>query len=222
MKSFSKKQSIGALVILLVSALIMYTIITDSQVGANATNETGLQTDSQANEVMNTQDERNRNVKSEAENSKSNKGTGYEASDTHNDSPGDRYVYVTGAVENPGLYAIREHATVGDVIKGCGGLLPYGAVETLNMADEVSAGTHIHVPFTFTGNPEDLLRKQKVNINTATEKELDALPGIGPSTAKKIVEYRSQNGNFGAVTDIKKIKGVGDGLFKKLADKITV
>lgn len=222
MKSFSKKQKqgIGALAILLVSTLIMYTIIADSRVGANDVRDA---TGTQITGSMNSSEGAGHK---KVETGKSKQGAGtthsYGTTGKSDNVPGDNYVYVTGAVENPGLYAIREHATVGDVVKACGGLLPYGAAEALNMADEVPAGTHIHVPFNFTGNPEELLRKQKLNINTASEKELDALPGIGPSTAKKIVEYRSQNGNFNAITDIKKVKGIGDGVFKKFADKITV
>ena len=216
--SKKQKQGIGALAILLVSALVMYTIIADSKVGANAANDaTGARISGSMNGGDGT-------MIQTAGKGKSGKGKTHTYGDgnANTGAPGDNYVYVTGAVENPGLYAVREHATVGDVIKACGGLLPYGAAEALNLADEVPAGTHIHVPFNFTGNPEELLRKQKLNINTATEKELDALPGIGPTTAKKIVEYRSQNGNFGAITDLKKVIGVGDGTFKKFADKITV
>lgn len=222
MKSFSKKQKqgIGVLALLLVSTLIMYTIIADSEVGANDVRDP---TGTQITGTMNSSEGAG-HKKAKTDKSKQGTGTTHSSGDTGKsaDAPGDNYVYVTGAVENPGLYSIREHATVGDVVKACGGLLPYGAADALNMAEEVPAGTHIHVPFNFTGNPEELLRKQKLNINTASEKELDALPGIGPSTAKKIVEYRSQNGNFNAITDIKKVKGIGDGVFKKFADKITV
>lgn len=220
MKSFSKKQKqgIGVLAFLLVSTLIMYTIIADSEVGANDVRDaTGTQITGPMNPSEGSNHKKTETGKQGARTTHSSGDTGKSA-----DAPGDNYVYVTGAVENPGLYSIREHATVGDVVKACGGLLPYGAADALNMAEEVPAGTHIHVPFNFTGNPEELLRKQKLNINTASEKELDALPGIGPSTAKKIVEYRSQNGNFNAITDIKKVKGIGDGVFKKFADKITV
>lgn len=130
--------------------------------------------------------------------------------------------YITGAVVSPGLYELESSATVGDVVKFAGGLLPYADVESINMAKPVVAGDHIHVVFNFHGNPEVLLRGNKININSATAKELDSLPGIGPAMAKRIEEYRSQKGPFTSVEGIKGVKGIGDGVFKKIKDKITI
>ena len=134
----------------------------------------------------------------------------------------DIIVYVTGAIQSPGLYKLSSVSTVGDVIKGAGGALPYGDVESINLAETVTGGQHIHIKFNFHGNPESLLRNQKININTATVKELDSLPGIGPTMAKRIEEYRQSKGVFTSIEDIKYVKGIGDGLFKKIRDKITV
>ena len=61
-----------------------------------------------------------------------------------------------------------------------------------------------------------------VNINTATVEELKALPGIGPAKAQAIVDYRKENGNFKSVEDLKKVKGIGEGIFSKLKDEATV
>ena len=61
-----------------------------------------------------------------------------------------------------------------------------------------------------------------VNINTATATELEALPGIGPAKAKAIVAYRQQNGQFKTVEDLKKVKGIGEGIFSKLKDEASV
>ena len=61
-----------------------------------------------------------------------------------------------------------------------------------------------------------------VNINTATVEELKALPGIGPAKAQAIVDYRKENGNFKSVEDLKKVKGIGEGIFGKLKDEATV
>ena len=134
----------------------------------------------------------------------------------------DIIVYVTGAIQSPGLYKLSSVSTVGDVIKGAGGALPYGDVESINLAETVTGGQHIHIKFNFHGNHEALLRNQKININTASVKELDALPGIGPTMAKRIEEYRQSKGAFTSIEDIKHVKGIGDGLFKKIRDKITV
>ena len=131
-------------------------------------------------------------------------------------------VEITGAVVSPGLYEFESSATVGDVVQLAGGLLPYADVESVNMAKSVNAGDHIHIVFNFHGNPEVLLRGNKININTASAKDLDALPGIGPAMAKRIEEYRSQKGPFTSVEGIKGVKGIGDGVFKKIKDKITI
>ncbi len=61
-----------------------------------------------------------------------------------------------------------------------------------------------------------------ININTATEAELQTLSGIGPSKAKAIVQYRKQNGNFKTTADIKNVKGIGDGIFNKISAEINV
>ena len=59
-----------------------------------------------------------------------------------------------------------------------------------------------------------------VNINTAGEKELDSLPGIGPAMAKRIIEYREKEGGFQSLEDLRKVKGIGEAKFNKLKDKI--
>ncbi|MBF1757123.1 MAG: ComEA family DNA-binding protein [Veillonella tobetsuensis] len=141
---------------------------------------------------------------------------------TSNTDEKDIIVYVTGAIQSPGLYKLSSVSTVGDVIKGAGGALPYADVETINLAETVQGGQHVHIKFNFHGNPEVLLRNQKININTASVKELDALPGIGPTMAKRIEEYRQSKGAFTSIEDIKHVKGIGDGLFKKIRHRITV
>ena len=141
---------------------------------------------------------------------------------TSNTDEKDIIVYVTGAIQSPGLYKLSSVSTVGDVIKGAGGALPYADVETINLAETVQGGQHVHIKFNFHGNPAALLRNQKININTASVKELDALPGIGPTMAKRIEEYRQSKGAFTSIEDIKHVKGIGDGLFKKIRDRITV
>jgi competence protein ComEA len=64
--------------------------------------------------------------------------------------------------------------------------------------------------------------KGKVNINTASQAELEALPRVGPKVAQRIIEFRSQNGNFKKVEDIMKVKGIGEKIFQQLKDLITV
>ena len=129
--------------------------------------------------------------------------------------------YITGAVAKPGLYAIESTSSLGDLVKSAGGLVSYADTQAINLAEPVEPGSHIHIPFHYTGNPESLLRGNQININTASEKDFDALPGIGSTMAKRIIDYRNEHGNFDAIEDLKKVKGIGDGVFKKFADKVT-
>jgi competence protein ComEA len=62
----------------------------------------------------------------------------------------------------------------------------------------------------------------KININTATLAELDTLPGIGAAIAQRIIDYRSQNGDFKTIEDLKKVRGIGDALLSQIKDLITV
>ena len=62
----------------------------------------------------------------------------------------------------------------------------------------------------------------KVNINTAKQTELETLPGIGPSTAQKIIDYRTKNGKFESIEDIQNVKGIGEGKFEEIKDSICV
>ena len=159
------------------------------------------------------------------ENTEKEVDSNFELSDgkiTSNTDKKDIIVYVTGAIQSPGLYKLSSVSTVGDVIKGGGGVQPYADVEAINLAETVQGGQHVHIKFNFHGNPEALLRNQKININTASVKELDALPGIGPTMAKRIEEYRQSTGDFTSIEDIKHVKGIGDGLFKKIRHRITV
>ena len=62
----------------------------------------------------------------------------------------------------------------------------------------------------------------QINLNTASEKELQELPGIGPAMSARIIEYRETNGNFQTIEDLKKVRGIGNAKFEKLKDKVTV
>ena len=65
-------------------------------------------------------------------------------------------------------------------------------------------------------------KSNKININTATQTELETLPGIGPSTAIKIINYRKENGKFANIEDIKKVSGIGDSKYAKIKDLIKI
>ncbi len=139
-------------------------------------------------------------------------------------------VYVTGAVNRPGLVKIAEEARAADAVNACGGLLPTADSEKVNMAQRMKDGQQLRVPEKQGRNGQHESAKgekiraddERININTADEKALDTLPGIGPAMAKRIIEYRETEGAFQAIEDIKKIRGIGDAKFNKLKDKICI
>ena len=141
-------------------------------------------------------------------------------------------VYVTGAVNKPGLVKVPEGARAADAVNACGGLLPTADGEKINMAQSLKDGQQLKVPEkTGTNGKTDSGKTdkskgadsgEKVNINTADEKALDTLPGVGPAMAKRIIEYRETEGAFQSIEDIKKIRGIGEAKFAKMKDKICI
>jgi len=141
-------------------------------------------------------------------------------------------VYVTGAVNKPGLVKVPEGARAADAVNACGGLLPTADGEKINMAQSLKDGQQLKVPEkTGTNGKTDSGKTdkskgadsgEKVNINTADEKALDTLPGVGPAMAKRIIEYRESEGAFQSIEDIKKIRGIGEAKFAKMKDKICI
>lgn len=129
-------------------------------------------------------------------------------------------VYVVGAVKSPGVYEMAEKSRIYDAVKAAGDVLPYADLEAVNMADEVSDGEKIYIPL----HPDQAVAEgnRLVNINQATSSELTVLPGIGPATAEKIVQYREEHGLFQKKEDIKKVPSIGDSKFQKMADRIAL
>ena len=135
-------------------------------------------------------------------------------------------VYVTGGVNKPGLVQLPEGARAAEAVNACGGLLPTADSEKVNLAQTLKDGQQLRVPerkLDGTGARSQAKDyKGLVNINTADEKALDSLPGVGPAMAKRIIEYRETEGAFQSIEDIKKIKGIGETKFAKLKDKICI
>ena len=149
-------------------------------------------------------------------------------------------VYVTGAINKPGVVTVREGARMADAVKACGGLLPTADGEKVNMAQVLKDGQQVRVPekagaetaaAAKSGNANPAAKSSTsskaapsgtVNINTASAEELDTLPGIGPAMAQRIIEFRETEGAFTAIEDIKKVKGIGEAKFEKMKDKICI
>lgn len=144
-------------------------------------------------------------------------------------------VHVGGAVAEPGVRELEEGARVQDAVDAAGGFAEGAARDELNLARVLVDGEQIVVPSleeadATAGAVSDggggatgaSSAGGKVNLNRATAAELDALPGVGPSTAEKIVADREANGPFRTVEDLKRVSGIGDKKFADLADLVCV
>lgn len=138
-------------------------------------------------------------------------------------------VYVSGAVNNPGVVTVADGSRVADAVEQCGGMLPTADTNAVNMAQTLKDGTQIRIPeknvissAADTANSVNTGNGDMVNINQADVKALEALPGIGPAMAQRIVDYRNSNGSFQSIDDLKKVKGIGKAKFEKLKDRVTV
>jgi len=124
-------------------------------------------------------------------------------------------VYISGEVQSPGVYLLNESARVDDAIEAAGGVTPEADHSAINLAGVLRDGEQVHI---YRIGESSAL----ININTADAWLLEALPGIGPSTAEAIIEHRIANGLFKSIDGLKEVKGIGDSTLEKIADKITV
>ncbi|MEG0292268.1 MAG: helix-hairpin-helix domain-containing protein [Anaerovoracaceae bacterium] len=136
------------------------------------------------------------------------------------------FVDIGGEVNNPIVAELPPNSRVDDAIDAAGGLTKKANIENLNRAAKLIDGEKIFVPSiedkNSSGLKESNVKDNKININTGTVKELEEIPGVGPSTANKIIEYRDSNGRFENISDIKKIKGIGDKTYEKMKDIISI
>ena len=144
-------------------------------------------------------------------------------------------VHVVGAVNNPGVYTLDGHSRVVDAVKAAGGFSADANEESVNLAGFVFDSQQIKIfrtgeeitpvqtpgnlnsPSQNTGTNDGL-----VNINTAAKSELMTLPSIGDVRAEAILSYRSANGAFNSIDEIKKVSGIGDGIFNNIKHLLTI
>ena len=130
-------------------------------------------------------------------------------------------VHITGSVVSPGVYNLPEGSRVADAIDAAGGFLPIANKEDINLAALLEDGTKIIIEtrsyYDSSGGGTD-----RININTATLDQLDTLPGIGPSLAQAIIDYRREEGDFQRTDDVTKVSGIGSATYDRIKDFITV
>lgn len=147
-------------------------------------------------------------------------------------TPGARpvVVYVSGAVHSTGVYTLRDGDRVARAVEAAGGFAPEADQARINLAALLKDGQQVHVPAlgertasaSATATGAAGRPAGPININTATADELKALPGIGDSYARAIVDYRTRNGPFQRPEDIVKVRGIGPQTYQRLKDMITV
>ena len=160
-------------------------------------------------------------------------------------------VHVSGAVRNEGIVELKEgivelkeKSRIADAIEMVGGVTEDAYMKDVNLATILEDGMKIYIPTKeevekqrentndsvskdtnldiYNNSSNTRKKNNKVNINTATKEELDTLPGIGESTANKIISYREEKGNFKSIEEIKEVSGIGDSKYEQIKNLIEI
>lgn len=153
-------------------------------------------------------------------------------------------IYITGEIKKEGIYELPENSRIADAIEKAGGINEQADLTQINLAYKLQDGMRIYIPKKAELNQENNIKTEdktetiitkgdtketentqtnkKININKATQAELETLPGIGTSTAEKIIKYRTENGNFKKKEDIMNVSGIGENKYQKIKDLINV
>ena len=146
-------------------------------------------------------------------------------------------IHIDGEVAFPSIKYLETGARISDAIEASGGATSLVDFSKINLAYVLKDGQKVHVPSIY--EPIDTATvsndagenviiqdtnssSNMVNINTATQAELETLPGVGASTALKIINYRNQNGNFKKIEDLMNVSGIGEAKFSTIKDHITI
>jgi competence protein ComEA len=133
-------------------------------------------------------------------------------------------VDVVGAVRRPGLYKLAEGARIADAVSRAGGPTRKADLALINLAAPLADGEQVVVPKRGEASPGSTAAggpaTGPVHLSTATLEQLDSLPGIGPVTAQKILDYRQKHGAFGSVDELDAISGIGPARLETLRDLV--
>lgn len=149
-----------------------------------------------------------------------------EAVQTEPEAEAQVYVYICGAVETPGVYALKAGSRIIAAVEAAGGFLPEAAEESVNLAEPVQDGMQIVIPTIDEAETaaEDAAKKKAgiVNLNTASAEELCSLSGIGASKAEAILAYRAEIGAFQSIEQLMEVSGIGENLFNRIRNSIYI
>ena len=143
----------------------------------------------------------------------------------------DCYVYVCGAVKNPGVYLFTSSARICDAIEAAGGFTEDAAVTSVNQAEKMTDGQMLEI-LTETEyqaqreeNEQEAQEEEtdgRIDLNHASMEELMTLPGIGQTKAAGIIAYREKTGGFSSVEEVMQVEGIKEGVFNRMKDNIKV
>lgn len=147
-------------------------------------------------------------------------------------------IHITGEVEEEGVIELEKGARISDAIEEAGGTTEEADLSNVNLAYSLSDGQKVKIPNINEKDEEIIVveekagdniiiegnksKEEKININKAAQTEIETLPGIGPSTALKIITYRNEHGKFKNIGDIKNVSGIGDSKFENIKEYICV
>ena len=145
-------------------------------------------------------------------------------------APANLAVFVSGAVQNPGVFELPSGSRVDSAIKAAGGWAANADYEAINLAALLSDGQKVYVKAIGEKTLVQADSEQAatielpglIDINTATAEQLAQLPGIGPAKSAEIIAYRQKNGAFDKIEDIQNVSGIGPAIFENIQDLITV
>jgi competence protein ComEA len=138
-------------------------------------------------------------------------------------APAALVVHVVGAVHRPGLYRLREGSRIADAVRRAGGATKRADLSLVNLAAPVADGVQVVVPRRVAAGAAAAAGSAQapagpVHLNTATLEQLDELPGVGPATAQKILDFRQEHGAFTSVDELDAVPGIGPARLEQLRE----